>query len=361
MGKDLFLTVFEELSRFSWSEYQFQFLDELHINLLNAATKLNGEVAEHPAFAHVYDLLVQDRARQSRNPEIFPPIYEVLLRGVGEDARSVLGRLRLQVEDRAIDECLTKDGFYRRTYFTPHLLIRSRNSCKSLDENVIIDVDGVHFPLVYFPTAGLFDDIVGRDVYWGSSAPFTRDEARRTLRRAATSLKKYSTEIYSGFCDSVRVLALTGEPVEDVPRSFSARTLYSGGIFSAIKLNNVPAMVENLIHEYYHQRLWLWWMIEGPADLPDEQTRIVSPITGATKTVQVMLHAFLIYVSVIDYYRWTIDHEENSEGSRAWAKRRLEALSINSIELRNRLFDSLDGRPETKRFVSCVGDHLSRC
>jgi hypothetical protein len=332
----------------------------LHLNLLNAATKLNAEIAADPAFAPVYELLAQDAKRQSRNPEVFPPIYDVLLRGIVEDVHGILEKLRLQVDETALDDCRPLNGFTRRTYFAPHLIDHSgENTCVMQDENVLTDIDLERFPLVYFPTEGLFDDIVGHDVYWGMGAPYTRREAHDTLAKASRSLRAYSPEIYDGFCDAIRVLALTGEPVTDVPRSFSARTLYAGGIFSAIKRDNVPAMVENLIHEYYHQRLWLWWMIESPDDLPNQDTTIVSPVTGATKSVQVMLHAFLIYVSVSDYYRYALAHENIPEPSREWVHKRFAVLRANATLLRDRLLGSLDGRPQTKRFVNCVADHIS--
>src|SRR5205085_5909118 len=101
----------------------------------------------------------------------------------------------------------------------------------------------------------------------------------------------------------------TGEPDVADRSSFSARMFYAGGIFSSLLRGNVPALVENLIHEYFHQRLWVWWSIESPQDLPPETLMIESPVTRTQKSVRVMVHAFLIYIGVCAYYRFALENE----------------------------------------------------
>ena len=67
---------------------------------------------------------------------------------------------------------------------------------------------------------------------------------------------------------------------------------------------NTPLTAESLIHEYYHQRIWLWWLIEAPAHLPPREVMMTSPVSGQQRPVCVMMHALLIYASLIDFYSW---------------------------------------------------------
>ena len=41
-----------------------------------------------------------------------------------------------------------------------------------------------------------------------------------------------------------------------------------------------------------------------------------------------------------------------------WAARRLETLNAGSVKLRDLLMACLEGRPETRRYVGCVGDFV---
>ena len=78
-----------------------------------------------------------------------------------------------------------------------------------------------------------------------------------------------------------------------MPRHFRS---VDGGVF--VSISHPLEIAEQLIHEYYHQQIWPWWLVERPADLPDESITIVSPITGSVRSVAVMVQALLIYISV---------------------------------------------------------------
>jgi hypothetical protein len=109
-----------------------------------------------------------------------------------------------------------------------------------------------------------------------------------------------------------------------------------------------------LIHEYYHQRLWLWWLIEAPPDMPDRAVTIVSPISKQERSVQVMMHALLIYISLTDYYRWA---EHFSAGESDWIGKRWRKLQSGAVELASVLRDALVGCNESLRFINAVAEY----
>jgi len=218
------------------------------------------------------------------------------------------------------------------------------------------------FPVFYMPYPGLFTDIVGRNAYNGANEKFSSQYARKMVEAAASSLAAYSPELYAGFCEAIGVVALTGEPDVQDRSSFSARMYFAGGIFSSLLRDNVPALIENLIHEYFHQRLWVWWSIEGPQDLPPETVTIVSPVTKTQKSVRVMLHAVLIYIGVSAYYRFALEHEVMSVQAREWVERRHARLSAGCADLRELLLESLGAYPESRRLAQFMADLIPpRC
>ena len=66
-----------------------------------------------------------------------------------------------------------------------------------------------------------------------------------------------------------------------------------------------------------------------------------------------LLHALLIYVSLVDYYRWA---EETAEDARedGWMGNRWRTLEAGAAKLLVALRESLAGRPESLRFVDAV-------
>jgi len=112
-------------------------------------------------------------------------------------------------------------------------------------------------------------------------------------------------------------------------------------------------LVESLIHEYYHQRIWLWWLIEAPADMPDHSMTIVSPVSRQERPVQVMMHALLIYVSLTDYYHWA---GRLFPGESDWIGRRWRTLHAGAVGLLRMLQGVLAGRDESLRFVNAIAE-----
>jgi len=82
--------------------------------------------------------------------------------------------------------------------------------------------------------------------------------------------------------------------------------------FRAVFLNpfgfdaDVDVMAELLVHEYYHQRMRQWWFYEPVEGLPGEEARMVSPISGEERSLEVMLQALVIYLEGMRYHLWSL-------------------------------------------------------
>ena len=356
MARDLFRLTFERFSQFDWATYRAQFLEELPFNLLRAAGSTHPQLQTLPGFAALSESLADVSREQWNNPELYPHLF-ALLKGSADIApvRSIqsllvhIGAVPLIPEE-------SQPGFCRRRVPRPTVCRIDGEHCVEIVDAIVDHGIMAPFPIVYLPYPGLFDDVVGAGVYDGSAGARMAAHAPRMIGDAASALERYSGELYEGFREAIGTVGLTGEPEVAERSSYSSRMYYAGGIFSSLLQDNVPALVENLVHEYYHQRLWVWWSIEAPEDLPDESVTIQSPVTGMQKSVRVMLHAFLIYIGVCEFYRFALAHEQLPDHVAAWVGRRLAHLTNGSIELRARLIESLQPYPESLRLAQFLGD-----
>jgi HEXXH motif-containing protein len=206
--------------------------------------------------------------------------------------------------------------------------------------------------LVYAPHPGLFNDVAG-DLYNATPSPVRAEALVTVADEALAIIGAYSDQLYHGILETVRTIAFTSDD-HQVTRSFSMRTAYPGGVFSA-RCDPI-ALAENIIHEYYHCRLWTWWLIERPQDLPGDDISITSPVTGMSRPVATMMHAALIYFSLIDFYRVLCrDIDKASDCTqRRFCEGRLQQLERGAPAVLHSLRNMLQDRPESLRFVDIV-------
>lgn len=360
-NRDLFRAMFEEFSQFDWSTYRSEFLFELPKHLLSAAGKSDPALQQSSRFQLLCQKVSSVSREQWNNPELYPHLFALLRRSSDSSDKTAdrcIRNIEFQLGEVELDVEQFSSGFYRRRVPRANVFHICDGCVYDLAELVIPNPAVNSFPLFYMPFPELFTDVVGPDVYDGSRGKFTVEYAQSMIAAGASSLLRYSPELYAGFCEAIGVVALTSGPDVADRSSFSSRMYYAGGVFSSLLTDNVPALLENLIHEYYHQRLWVWWSIEGPHDLPPETLMIESPVTRAQKSVSVMLHAFLIYIGVCAYYQFALEHEAISESTAHWVERRLARLSVGTIELRDLLLKSLSGYPESLRLAQFLADMI---
>jgi hypothetical protein len=241
--------------------------------------------------------------------------------------------------------------YFRRRTASPRTFEWTGDEYREIPATIAVNAEAGQFPVVYLPFPGLFDDVVGADTYCGDGDWVDAVTVEQRLAAAAAQIRAYCPVLYDGFRAAIGTIAVTGERGEDIRQSYSAEVTFAGGIFVAIPDDNIPSLVEGLTHEYYHQRLWLWWLIEPPADLPPEELTIVSPVTNAERSALVMLHALLIYASACDFYRHA---SRSGDAHAAWCAARLEQLELGTRQLVAELEQVLWDRPESLRFVRAV-------
>lgn len=353
MQRDLFKAAFQEFSRFDWPTYDQQFLEGLPGHLLRSAIKTRsfGD-ALLERLDRILSLLEEEGGHWN-NPELYPSIFRLMRPGTDHDDAMRCLELQLGLVD--LSPASFKSGFYREGGSRSRVRRIADGTISDLSSSILWRLGGSEFPVFYLPYPHLFDDVVGEKVYIGV-AEIDRSDLESMVRGAQSALRGYSPELHDGFCDAIGSIALVGIEGGLDRSSYSARMNYAGGIFCSFLNSNVPALLENIVHEYYHQRLWVWWTIEPPDDLPPEDVTIVSPITHLDRSVQVMVHALMIYIGVASLYTYCLDNLPLAPPTRAWAERRLAMIQAGIETLPCRLRERLAACPKTLGFVNFLAD-----
>jgi hypothetical protein len=352
--KDLFLNVFSGLSRFTYDEYHHDFVCKAPLWILRSACDAHEHLHAFDGLPALCDHLEAHSPACWNNPELYPHLHYVLRSHDGpSDTERHLRALEGHLGLRGVDSALFTHRHFRRHRPQAATFELVEGSVHEVPEAIVSDDPGL--PLLYGPVPHLFDDVVsGRAVYDGSPLPVKPTAIRQVFLDASETLRRYDATLHAGFAEAVGTVAVVGGWNLNDRSSYSSGSYYTGGIFTTLS-DSPTLLVESLIHEYYHQRLWLWWLIEAPDDLPARDVVTTSPVSGEERPVQVMMHALLIYVSLVDYYRWA---EEVSDGpTRTWTGRRWRTLQAGSATLLATLRAALATRPASLRFVDAVAAH----
>jgi hypothetical protein len=359
IARDVFRVTFDRFSQFDWPTYRTQFLEELPWHLLRTAIGSNGALRDYPRLSGLCADLYQASRRQWNNPELYPPLFWLLQQPEGRPSDAAIRRLELEMGTIELDAVQFGPGFYRLRQPAPAVFRIYEGQAVQLEQLVLCPQPmAARFPMVYLPYPGLFGDVVGPEVPADLPGVLSSEAVEEMIHAAAACLRRYSAELFAGFCEAIGTIGVTGAATVFDRSSYSSRMYYAGGIFSSLLGDNVPALVENLIHEYYHQRLWVWWSIEAPRDLPGEELKVESPVTKTTKSVQVMLHALLIYLGVCDFYRFVLDHEPISDAHAHWVQTRWSELSNGNRRLLQVLIETLQPYPESLQLARFLGEML---
>jgi hypothetical protein len=351
--KDLFMHVFQDLSCLEFQAYESEFVSRLPFLMLDAVVQRTPNGAVTATFRELHEYLGVEGQRYWNNPELYPH----LLRMQNGDLSTFPGHihsLRTHVGLDAPDRSSFGGARFLRISLPKARVLELRDGeIWELSGVISEENTAPRRPVIYRPHPHLFDDIAA-ELYVGDDARSDPAELGRLFNAAMTELRRYCPQLATSFCRTVGGIGFTAGKFEGSARSYSS-LFYLGGIFSAIT-DNVPALVENFIHEYYHCRLWAWWLIEPPRDLPPREVTMVSPVTQAERPVVVMMHALLIYAGLIGYYQFVVYGGDPSYDDRvlAAARARLDALERGTQALVSKLNDELWDRPESRRFVSLI-------
>jgi hypothetical protein len=154
-----------------------------------------------------------------------------------------------------------------------------------------------------YPAQGLYDDL-GLEQYFGDSvSEFDRAGWRGRLLLALELLLEFAGEIYNDLLQCVRCVVLIPPCRRRKRHSFSCRTSYYSVLFICVESRSPAEIAEDIIHEYYHQRFWGWWHLEGADDCLLDCISVLSPFTNRKRPFGTMLQAAYIFLSAFELRR----------------------------------------------------------
>ena len=358
--KDLFARTFNEFSKWPHEEYHVHFIERLPHRLLRSAAELNPELKSCRGFGELQDLFASVRGRRWSNPELYPflnymniPSNEV---NIPTFLQSAVDALRIHVGLDTLRPVAEPPVRFWRLRDPSAAVFQDLQGVMSKVEDVSLhEPEREPFPIVYRPCPHLFDDI-DHQLYRGEGCQLETKQLWRLAKEALRVIISYSTDLAAGFCRAISTVAfLARQPGDREFGSFSKRNYYIGGIF--VSIADPICVAEQFIHEYYHQAIWPWWMLEPPTDLPADDEIIVSPITGRRRPLSSMIQGLLINYSLIDYYRFILSPPESSaleEDQRERAKARLATIEGGIGALLVALKGALSERPHCGAIVEFI-------
>jgi len=210
-------------------------------------------------------------------------------------------------------------------------------------------------PMLIPVLAELFDDMLEGEIYQNAYM----DIIERTYSKFSSSfdmIGRVFPELLQDILSTVNVIALVGD---SGPPGFSCRTKYYGGIFINPEYEHGNLLPESIIHEYLHQKLWLWWTFEPIGSHEALAVEIVSPVTGRRRSAGVMLHAYLIYAQCIEFYLWA--NRRNILEPDEWHDKRLSLLMNRIPALRDGLANVFRTEKDAMRMIDVVDECLQSC
>jgi hypothetical protein len=353
-NKDMFLLLFNAFSKLSFAVYSERFVDRLPHRLLQSGLAANPEVARCPGFQELQNVLASCEGDIWRNPELYPYLnFLNIPDSHTPDLNRSIRALRIHagLEELSLDVAAERLFWRLRGADTKVVTLRNGSLCEIPDVVVPVSLDQ-GFLTTFRPYPRLFDDIQGQ-CYRGDG--FCDVETLiPNIRKALDLIRAYSLELYCNVQRIVNTIVVMPNQATSF-RSFSMRNFYIGAIF--VSFDDYVSIAEQIIHEYYHQCIWPWWLIEKPADLPDDDVTVVSPITGRKRPASVMLQALLIYCSLADFYECVTSRPEAlemTEEQRETVGRRLRAIKVGITPLADALRGAMLDRPVSREVVEFV-------
>lgn len=356
--RDLFRALFDRTSRHPLVIYRQHFLERLPHLLLQAAQQSAPAIMDCVGFEELKECLAAPTAHEQswKNAELYPYLNYVAFpnnckRQLCVDALRVhCGLTKLTYKTNPDVRYwrfarVTSRPFVEVAWFNRRALA----SDFTIGWSLLIRDRSV---TVFRPHPGVFDD-VEPSLYGAQSSDRSNDDLNQLLIDAFSLIDVYSRTLCENILDQISTISLLKE-LDRLPISYSLRNRYIGAIF--ITITSPIEMAEQIIHEYYHQSIWPWWLMEPPEDLPDVNLQVISPVTGAARSLPTMIQAILIYVSLIDFYTFAIKHDK--AGPDITVKNRVIARTQIILERFNdlsvKVVGELKAMPATRALVDTI-------
>jgi len=291
-----------------------------------------------------------------KNPELYQLAINSLL---NFDNADYLERNRalfqMQMGLRPIEDIpFLPNGYYRFFHLHQQLFKCENGRFMECQESFYFRIPDCSTKFI-LPISGLYNDLVDQEIYPRVVGELDTTVLTDYMNRSISLLQNYSNELFKDFEAAIHYIVLTPNLGEGKRWSYNLRTRYQGGIFIDPFRIEVPGIVEALIHEYLHQRLWLWWAHEPLTGIKKEPQTIISPVTQLPKKVPVMLHAFLIYVNVYDFFLFAHTQETLLlESEKVFIEKRLDKLHRAIPQLFDRLKPAVLPGTKADKFLELV-------
>jgi hypothetical protein len=360
IDKDLFRALFGRVSKHSFETYEREVLRRLPSLLLQSAQQACPAVAECSGFEDLQQCLKTPSvaAQTWKNAELYPYLNYVAFPNNGKRQLCV-NALMVHTRIAELTPETNPDVRYWRfplSFSDSNVLIVSFDggtTVRMFDLGWNMELESASVA-IYRPHNELFNDVEPR-LYGYQSSARSNCQLNDLLLQAFTIIHEYSEYLYRNIAAHISTISLLKE-VEGRPISYSLRNKYIGAIF--VTVTSPLEMAEQIIHEYYHQCIWPWWLVEAPSDLPDVDLRVASPITGAMRSLPTMMQAILIYASLLDFYIFAADRNyiEGNPAAKLRASNRMQMIRKRFDDLANSVVHELQGRPASLAFVRAIVD-----
>lgn len=356
--KDLFRTLFGRLSRHPFSTYRQDFLNRLPWRLLQTARQTAPSVVDCVGFGQLEKCLKApaEDAQTWRNAELFPYLNYVAF-PQNSKRQSCVDALRVHCRLDTLNHNTNPEVRYWRLACddsSPRIeVVRfdGQIAVRNLEVGWRSSFYGCWIN-IYRPHDGLFDDVEPK-LYGAQSSNRSNEELSKLLSDAFSVIHAYSKSLCYNILDQISTISFLKEVVGR-PISYSLRNRYIGAIF--VTVTTAVEVAEQIIHEYYHQCIWPWWLVEPPEDLPDAGLQVVSPITGAIRSLPTMVQATLIYASLQDFYSFASVRCDLFEDAAAVhrARARHQMIGERFDDLAKEIGDQLLNTPATRAVVDVI-------
>ncbi|HEX5038113.1 MAG TPA: hypothetical protein VFX30_13220 [bacterium] len=288
-----------------------------------------------------------------RDSEPYFPIYWLARSGDVQFMPYLLEVLKLYIGMKDIRKSVNlPDGFYRLTNVVGTIFEVRDGRLREAPVDLIWKAKDFG-PNIFLPMNGLFTDVLGDGFYPRMNDSYDPSGPKSIVEKTVRHMREFSRDVSEDFQDAVWNLVLTTTSRRRGVKSMSMRSRYFGGIFFNPFTNDEYEGVELMVHEYIHHRCTLWWETKTPTGIPPDELYIVSPMTGDEIRASFMIHAFIIYVSAMQFYRFVQGAgmpEDRTVARRI--NRRVAHLSRNMPRLYRRLDRIVKKKTDMSRLLS---------
>lgn len=246
--------------------------------------------------------LAAEDCRAHENPELFLNIAKARLVKTGKSWSELESVLRVHCGLEPPEALLRgRDGLYRLIRVNG-TATEVRNGGLQASPDVCWSVARERTILIT-PDAGFFSDVLPQIARGDVLRRDSREPCKTSVLQCLDIIEQYSPALLQDMLAAVAYIVVLKQTGDSKRSSFSCGLDYYGAVFIAAS-GGVETLIEGLIHEYCHQRLWSWYYFEtrNGAELPVGE--IVSPVTGRSRPAYIMLQALIIYLEICRFLEW---------------------------------------------------------